>query len=112
MKTLGDRMRELREEQDISLRELARKLDLSAAFLSDVELGRRYPSNKVLTRIARELGVKPDELRRYDTRPPLEDLKRLAQSNPAYGVALRRIVVKPEDLIRFLGKGSRQKNKQ
>jgi len=105
-------MRELREEQDISLRELARKLDLSAAFLSDVELGRRYPSNKVLIRIARELGVKPDELRRYDTRPPLEDLKRLAQSNPAYGVALRRIVDKPEDLIRLLGKGSRQKKKQ
>lgn len=40
MKTLGQRIRELRETKDLSLREFAKQLgDLSAAFLSDVELG-------------------------------------------------------------------------
>jgi hypothetical protein len=36
MKTLGDRIGELREQKDLSLREFAKKIgDLSAAFLSE-----------------------------------------------------------------------------
>ena len=34
MKTLGERIRELREKQDLSLRELAGKIGVSAAFMS------------------------------------------------------------------------------
>ena len=49
MKTLGQRIRELREEKDFSLRELAKKSGVTAPFLSDIELGRRYPSEKVLS---------------------------------------------------------------
>ena len=42
-KTLGVRIRELRDQRDLSLREFARRLgDVSAAHLSDIELGRRY----------------------------------------------------------------------
>jgi transcriptional regulator with XRE-family HTH domain len=107
MKTLGDRMRELREERDISLREFAKKLGISAAFLSDIELGRRHPSKKVLVRIARELGVKFEDLRQYDTRPTFEDLKRLTQNDPAYGFALRKVIdkkISAQDLLRLAGK--------
>ena len=115
MKTLGDRIRELRGEKDVSLRELAKKLGLSAAFLSDVELGRRYPSGKVLTRIARELGEKEEELRSHDTRAPLEGLKRLTQLNPAYGIALRKVVngkVSAEDLMRLASEKPKRKKKK
>jgi transcriptional regulator with XRE-family HTH domain len=89
MKTLGERIRELREEHDLSLREFAKKLGgLSAAFLSDIELGRRYPSDKVLVDMARVLKTTVEDLRKYDTRPPVDDLKRLITANPAYGLAL------------------------
>lgn len=81
--TLGERIRELREKMDLSLRELASKLRLSAAFLSDIELGRRYPSEKVLAQIAKELGTSLDDLQQHDTRAPVEGLKRLASANPA-----------------------------
>lgn len=104
MKTLGQRIRELREKKDLSLRELAKKLDVSAAFLSDVELGRRYPSDKVFAELAHKLGTTIEELRQHDTRPPVEDLKRMTESNPAYGIALRRVLdseVSPEDLMRL-----------
>jgi transcriptional regulator with XRE-family HTH domain len=105
MKTLGERIRELRESLDLSLREFAEKLGgLSAAFLSDVELGRRHPSDKVLSAMARVLKTPLEELRKHDTRPPIEDLKRLTTSNPAYGVALRKIVdkqVSPEEIIKL-----------
>src|SRR5437899_10704478 len=92
MKTFGQRIRELREIQDLSLREFAKKLgNLSAAFVSDVELGHRFPSEKVLEKMAHVLGVSTAELRRYDSRPPIEELKRLAASNPTYGFALRKV---------------------
>lgn len=90
--TFGDRIRELRTDADLSLRELARKIGVSAAFLSDVELGRRYPSDSVLERLAGELDVSVSELRRFDSRPPLDELKRLAEVNPEVGFAFRTIL--------------------
>lgn len=105
MKTLGEQIRELREKQDLSLRELAKQLKVTAAFWSDVELGRRYPSDEVLARAATALKVKFDDLKKFDERPVGHELKRVATSNPAMGLALRRVVnegVSPEDILRFL----------
>ncbi len=105
VKTFGNRVRELREKRRISLRAFARELGgLSAAFLSDVELGRRYPSDGVLEEMARILDVDLEELRSYDPRPPVEEIRRLAESNPAYGVAFRKVIdskVSPEELIKL-----------
>jgi transcriptional regulator with XRE-family HTH domain len=102
--TLGQRIRKLRVAKDLSLREFARRLHISAAFLSDIELGKRYPSERVLDEIARTLGVELEALQHYDTRPPFEEIKRLAETNPAYGMALRKIIdtgVTPQDLVRL-----------
>ncbi len=116
MKTLGQRIRELREEKDLSLREFAKKLGgLSAAFLSDVELGRRHPSEPVLVDMARVLGTTVDELKRYDSRPPVEELRRLSSSDPAYGFAFRKLVdkdVSPEELLKFLETQPDRRNKK
>ncbi len=107
-KTLGDRIRELREERDLSLREFAKKLGgLSAAFLSDIELGRRHPSKEVLAEMARVLGTPLADLKNYDSRPTVQDLKRLVTENPAYGLAFRKVVdkdVTPDDLIKLAEK--------
>ena len=114
MKTFGEQIRELREGKDISLRELAKKLGLSPAFLSDVELGRRYPSKKVLRQLANELGVKAEELENYDTRPPIEEVRRRVQADPAFGLALRRVIdrkISSEEVMKLAGKepGSKKK---
>ena len=94
--TLGERIRELREGFDLSLREFARKLGVSAAFVSDMELGRRFPSDELLQRIARELKTPLDELKAYDARPPVDEIRRRSAHSPDYGFAMRRLV--EEDL--------------
>jgi transcriptional regulator with XRE-family HTH domain len=114
MKTLGERIRELREKLDWSGRELAKKLKVSAPFLSDIELGRRYPSDEVLERLASLLETTADDLKKHDARPPVQELKRIAANNPAMGFALRKVIdqgVSPEQLLTFLEGHSRRKKK-
>ncbi len=105
MKTLGEHLRELREKKDLSVRELAKRIQVSPPFLSDVELGRRHPSEYVLGKLAHELETTAADLQKHDSRPPVQELKRIAAANPAMGFALRKVVddgVSPEDLLEFL----------
>ncbi len=102
--TLGEYLRELRDRNDLSLRELGVKTHVTAAFLSDIELGRRYPSPKVLALLARALRTTVDDLKQHDTRPPIEELRRLANANPTYAIALRQLAKRPEELLKILHK--------
>jgi transcriptional regulator with XRE-family HTH domain len=88
-KLLGDVIRQLRDKADISLRELARKVAVSAPFMSDVELGRRYPSDKTLQQIAEELGTTFEYLKKFDNRGPAADIKRMMETDPRLGFAFR-----------------------
>ncbi|WKZ29445.1 MAG: helix-turn-helix transcriptional regulator [Patescibacteria group bacterium] len=88
--TLGQRIRELRDEKDLSLRDFAVKLKLSPAFVSDVELGRRYPSEDVIAKMASVLGVKLKDLEAYDPKPVVEEIKRRTlQIDPELGILMR-----------------------
>ena len=119
MKTQGERIRELREELDLSLRELARSLDVSAAFMSDVELGRRYPTEDMLAKIAKKIRTSLEDLRSHDSRAPVDELRRMASSNPAFGFALRRVVdriadeqLTPDDLLKMLDSHRQRRTKE
>lgn len=107
LKTFGEHIRWLREQRDLSVRELAKSLAVSAAFLSDVELGRRYPSDEVLERMAKVLKRPVADLKMHDARAPVQELRRIAATNPAMGFALRRVVddgISPEELLEMLKK--------
>lgn len=89
---LGTHLRDLREQKDISLRELAKSIGCSPAFLSDVELDRRFPTDEMFARIAKALGTSAEALKQYDTRPPLEDVRKRTQSDPQFAYMLRRVL--------------------
>jgi len=98
----GQYLRKLRDERDMSLREFSRKLNCSAAFISDIELGRRYPSDRILEDMAVLLQVPVEDLKAHDDRPPTEEMKKLIAANPRYALAFRTVVdrkVSPEDLL-------------
>jgi transcriptional regulator with XRE-family HTH domain len=59
---VGQRLRSAREQQGLSLREVARRLDISASALSQIETGKSRPSVKTLYAIVSELGLSMDEL--------------------------------------------------
>jgi transcriptional regulator with XRE-family HTH domain len=111
MKTFGQFLREAREEKDVSLRELAKEIDCSPAFLSDIELGKRNPSEGVLAKIAKYLSTPIDEFKKYDMRIPAEEIRQSSITDPQLMYAFRTILdknIKSEDLIKF-AKGYSQK---
>lgn len=75
-KHLGAKLRQLRKDRmGLSLRELAKRVGISSAFLSDIELGRRNPSHKTMLALANELGTTVDWLEYYDQRALLKKIK-------------------------------------
>jgi transcriptional regulator with XRE-family HTH domain len=114
--SLGQRLRELRDKADLSARELAKRIGVSSPFLSDIELGRRFPSEEVLGKLAAALNVSLEELKQHDNRGPIADLKRLMDSDPKLGFAFRTAVEKvksgeltADELIARLTKSPRKK---
>jgi transcriptional regulator with XRE-family HTH domain len=60
--SLGQWLRAARIAKGRSLRELARNLQLTPSYLSDIENDRRVPAEQVLRNMAAELDVSFDEL--------------------------------------------------
>jgi transcriptional regulator with XRE-family HTH domain len=104
MQTLGERLRELRETNRLSLRHLAARVHITAPYLSDIELDRRHPSDKVLVDLARALHTSIDELRQHDPKSLLADIERRIAADANYAQALRRVLSRfttAEDLLRI-----------
>jgi transcriptional regulator with XRE-family HTH domain len=59
---LGARLRQARQRSGLSLRELARQLNVSASFVSQLENGKSQPSVATLYSITQLLGLSIDEL--------------------------------------------------
>jgi transcriptional regulator with XRE-family HTH domain len=67
MASVGDRIREIREELGLTLDKLAEKTGISKGFLSDVETGKRDISSEYLLKIADVMGASLDYLLRGES---------------------------------------------
>lgn len=59
-RAIGEKLRAVRQERDMSLRELANKAEISASMLSQIETGKVFPSVRSLYGIAAALSVSVD----------------------------------------------------
>ena len=113
--TFGERIRELRLDRNLPLRQLARRIGKSAPFISDIELGRRFPSEGVLRAIAKELQVEPAHLKEYDHRESITTLRELSKEDPEWRLALRTATdeikkgLTPDELIQRLTESTRRR---
>lgn len=62
LEDIGSRLRQERERVNISQRELARRIGLSASLISQIESGQSKPSVSTLYSIVTELGVSVDDV--------------------------------------------------
>jgi len=78
---LGQRLREAREQKNIGLRELARRLGVSASLISQIETGKTEPSINTLFSIVSELELSVNEIV-FDSRQE-DDASTVMTSAPA-----------------------------
>jgi transcriptional regulator with XRE-family HTH domain len=71
---LGGRLRQERDRRGMSLRELARRLDVSPSLVSQIETGKVQPSVRTLYAMVSELGVSLDEMFAPEIDAELPDL--------------------------------------
>ena len=102
--TLGEKIRESRLARDITLRELARRLEITPSYLSDIENDRRVPAEGILKLIAGALEIPLDELMALAGRFG-DATERYLKKTPIAGTLFRRISeanLQPEDLKKLL----------
>jgi transcriptional regulator with XRE-family HTH domain len=110
--SFGEYLKHKREEKQISLRELARRLELSAPFLSDVENNRRAPlTEERLSTLADVLNLsEAEKAEMYDIvghqkRLLAPDLNPYVNDRPYVNAALRtarNLEANEEDWKRFV----------
>lgn len=59
---IGETIREARKAKSLGLREVARQMEFTPSYLSDIEHDRRVPAEDVLHRLAALLGLDGGEL--------------------------------------------------
>lgn len=89
-KTFGDIIRDKRVEVDLSLRDLAKRLELTPSYLSDIENNRRIPAEEVIRDIVHILGLDFDLLMARAGRFG-EEAIRYMKRNPSVGILFRRL---------------------
>ncbi len=62
MQTIGQKLRELREKENLLLRQVAAALELDTALLSKFERDERKPSKEQVIAFAKYYKVQPDEM--------------------------------------------------
>ena len=86
--TFGERVRELRKGKNLTLRELAAKLKVNFTYLSKIENQKlsfgEYPSEDLIRKLAKALGVEEDELLLLAEKIPEEIKKRVIERPDAF----------------------------
>jgi len=115
-RTLGTEIRRYRTEAGCTLRDFAKKLDISAAYQSDIEHDRRRPPDPLLKKMVgllRSFGADFDTLRQLDTRLD-PDLKVWASATPGVREMLRQVRDSgrdPREIIRKIEDESKKRPK-
>ncbi len=89
MSKLAARIRSAREKAGLSLRELARRIEISATYMHQIETGDAPPSEACLELICEQIGCDFDALMRQSDRIPT-DVRRYITKTPGVLERLRR----------------------
>jgi len=111
--TLGDRIRRLRKERGLGLRETANKVGISATFLSRVESNteKAVPREEVIKKLAALLGDDVDVLMQLAGRVA-QDVAAVIKSEPGMPAVLRRardLNLSADDLMKLIDKSKKGK---
>ena len=96
----GLKLRQLRQEKNLSLSALAKKSSLSVSYLNEIESGKKYPKADKIAELADALNVSYDKLISLKLTRNLAPLAELLESNifeqlplDHYGIDINKLIV-------------------
>ena len=96
---MGLKLKQLRQEKQLSLNELAAKSSLSVSYLNEIEKGKKYPKAEKIAQLAHALGASYDELVSLKLTKNLTPIAELIDSNilemlplDHYGIDLNKFI--------------------
>ena len=90
--TLGEFIRSTRKAKRMTIADLARRSNITHPFLSDVERGRRNPSEEVVSKLAENLGLSIEQLNELNTAAALRDFKQLLENDRDLRIAFTHTI--------------------
>ena len=58
----GLKLKQLRQEKELSFKDLAKSADMSVSYLNEIEKGKKYPKKDKIDALAEALNVDAEEL--------------------------------------------------
>jgi XRE family transcriptional regulator, fatty acid utilization regulator len=98
----GAKLRQLRNETDLTLSELAAKAALSISYLSEIEKGKKFPTPEKIIQIAQALGSTYDELVSGQVSESLDPLKTILNSPFIKEFPFELFGIKQHDLVNLV----------
>jgi transcriptional regulator with XRE-family HTH domain len=80
-RNFGDRVRGLREKQGLSIKNLAKTLEVNYTYLSKIENNKSIPSEELIEKLAHVFNCDPEELKIRAGKIP-EDIARIFREHP------------------------------
>ncbi|WP_440999389.1 helix-turn-helix domain-containing protein [Fodinibius sp. SL11] len=99
----GLKLRQYREQQELSTQDLAKRSGLSASYINEIEKGKKYPKADKIMSLANALEVDYDEMVSLKLGKQLEQLSDLLKSNALHEMPLELFGIKTSDLIGLMG---------
>ena len=99
---LGVKLRTLRQERGLGLKDVAKKAGLSVSYLSEIEQGKKYPKPDKLVDLSLALGVPYDDLVSLRMDKGLGAVKDVIDSPLLRSFPFQLFGVDPEDIVRLL----------
>jgi len=92
---IGEKIKNERIKKGISLRGLSRNLEISAAYLVDIEKGRRLPNNELLQKIADLLEIPVATLNKYNLEMP-KHVRDWIEKHPFFSRLFKFVLRQPD----------------
>ncbi len=99
---LGVKLKQLRNEKDLSLSEMAAKSGLSVSYLSEIEKGKKYPTPDKIIQLANAIGVSFDELVSAQMSATLDPLTTFLKSPLIKEFPFELFGIQPRDLVSMI----------
>ncbi|MBF0362160.1 MAG: helix-turn-helix domain-containing protein [Oligoflexia bacterium] len=77
----GLKLKQFRQEKNLSLKELANISGLSASYINEIEKGKKYPKNDKIMLLAESLGVSYDDIISVRLNKELKHLTKILENN-------------------------------